>query len=295
MVLDPGSEASVPLVEAAGLDWTWRGEEPVGPWAGTIADGYHFTSDQLHLWAQLAPPLVFMDDLQSAPAAAALVVNSAPDLHGASLGGVPALLGPAYALVAQQYCTPVETRESVRRIVVTFGALDSHNATLLSLRALEVASSQLGVEHVDVVMGGSARHIDAIAAYVAHRRSVDLHVDLPDLAGVYRNADLVVGGGGVSLLERMAMGLPSLTIVLSENQRAAVEGAARAGGTMLAGEVQTLSVSTLAAAIVSLARNWSHRRAMTSAGRALVDGRGAERVASELGRLSALHARGGRA
>ena len=49
--------------------------------------------------------------------------------------------------------------------------------------------------------------------------SVDLIEDCTNMLDVLRNTDLVIGSGGVSLLERSGLGVPSITFQVSENQK----------------------------------------------------------------------------
>ena len=49
--------------------------------------------------------------------------------------------------------------------------------------------------------------------------SIDLIEDCTNIVDILQNTDLVIGSGGVSLLERSRLGVPSITFLVSENQK----------------------------------------------------------------------------
>ena len=131
-------------------------------------------------------------------------------------------------------------------------------------------------------------HLDEVREAVRSFGSrAELKIDEPDMLTLVRQADLVIGAGGVSLLERLACGAPSITVVTSANQRLAVQGAARLGGTVFVGSIEELSEDRLVESIAALASDSRLRAEIAARGPTLVDGRGCERVANALFRLCA--------
>jgi spore coat polysaccharide biosynthesis predicted glycosyltransferase SpsG len=93
-----------------------------------------------------------------------------------------------------------------------------------------------------------------------------------ELAG----ADLVVTAGGVTMLEALRRGRPTVALVLAENQRDAVEGAAREGALIAATE------SSVVQEVTALAGDMVRRSALSACAQSYVDGKGAARVAEEI-------------
>lgn len=108
---------------------------------------------------------------------------------------------------------------------------------------------------------------------------VRLVLDAPDMVGALDEADFVIGAGGVSLMERMAAGVPSMTLLLAENLRLFIEGAARRGATIDGGP---LAPEELAGALQTVFADKGARVAMAAAGHVAIDGEGANRVAERL-------------
>lgn len=285
-VLDRDSGPALAQPADAGLVTTVVGSEGAGPWRGCVLDGYDILRDEAEHWRAVAAPVAVIDDFLDPPEGVALVVNGAPHLAGTAIAGVPALLGPDYALIDPRYAAlPARDRTApVLRVLVTFGRLDPDNVTTTVVGALAQISTDLAIT---VVAPGSSPHLPAIRAALApFGENGKLLPDPPDLVAPLAGADFVVGAGGVSLLERMAAGVPSMTVSIIENQRLFVQGAVRRGGTIDGGPAAEASVDRIAARLGAILEDGDLRARVAAAGAALIDGRGGERVADRLVRLA---------
>jgi RimJ/RimL family protein N-acetyltransferase len=93
-------------------------------------------------------------------------------------------------------------------------------------------------------------------------------------------ANLALGAGGVMLWERLCLGVPSLVIAVAENQRPQIEAMVAAGAIRFVGDHAEVTPGTIVQAVTALAADAPARRALAAAGRRLVDGRGALRLAA---------------
>lgn len=291
--LDPGGEDAVGFAhcgfavereEGAGRCDRLMRALGAGRLRGVVFDGYDFGDREAAAVMEHAV-CVRIDDFGSARTGT-LVVN--PTIGAAAAdsraAGARALCGAEYALLASGFAA--ENRRARRqrpagagRILVAFGARDGRNHSGAVLAALRTFGDRIGVT---VVLGRDAPHLADVAGIVAGMRNARLVVDAGDMIAIYRTADLAIGSGGVSLLERMCCGLPSLVVAAADNQRGNIEGALRLGAAALAGAADTLDRETLAGAIAALIEDDQRRAGIRAAGLALVDGRGAERVAAAM-------------
>ncbi len=135
--------------------------------------------------------------------------------------------------------------------------------------------------HLDIVLGSSAHSLAALKTLMARESSVHLHVDATNIASLMLDADIGVGAGGGGTWERCCLGLPSVAVVLADNQRAVIEALELNGvlsGVEFAGPGWQ---AKLQQAIERLAPPTA-REAFRAASMAACDGRGAQRVAQTL-------------
>jgi UDP-2,4-diacetamido-2,4,6-trideoxy-beta-L-altropyranose hydrolase len=279
MQLDPDSPDAMARLHRLGLACN-EGDIPLNSlWDGSVVDGYELMGEVAADLVRRAPPLAVIDDFLSPPEGAALVVNSALHLAGERVGETSALLGPRFAMIDPRYARllPKVTAGPVRHVLVTMGRVDPPGLASHAVHALTSFEHDATITVVTSPdLPGHAALEEQVIALGSRGRLV---LDAPDMIGALDEADFVVGAGGVSLMERMAAGVPSLTLLLADNQRLFVEGAARLGATVDGGP---LTPEELAGALQAVFANAGARAAMAAAGRAAIDGEGADRVAERL-------------
>ena len=89
-------------------------------------------------------------------------------------------------------------------------------------------------------------------------------------------ADVVVSAGGVTLLESLCLGRPTVAVALAPNQRANVEGVVAEGAALL------VDPGGAAAAVRRLVDDPALRVSISAAARRLIDGHGVDRVAEAI-------------
>ena len=285
MVLDPGAEAAAARCAEAGIAATDSPLDAEAGWRVCVLDGYEFTATDYVFYAGIAPLAVF-DDLADPAAAAALVINPTPGLSGDKWGAQPALLGSRYAPIRPEFAALAERAApaKVERVLVTLGRTPAYAEAERVLQALEAARNHEFDPDVTVILPEAAAMPDSLRQIVARpSQRITVVESVSDMTTMLKETDLVIGAGGVGLLERMAAGMPSVSVVLADNQRAAIHGAAALGATR-AWEFDDDSAAgeNLEEAIWRVASDPDLRAAMTRAGRAAVDDQGAKRIADAL-------------
>jgi spore coat polysaccharide biosynthesis predicted glycosyltransferase SpsG len=121
---------------------------------------------------------------------------------------------------------------------------------------------------------------------------VVIHRDPPDVRGLMLGADVALCAGGQTTYELAATGTPAIAVQVAANQAGNLRGLEAAGALVWAGSVEDADLGDrVMAALAALAGDGARRAAMSRAGRALVDGKGIERVAEALlARAGALQA-----
>jgi spore coat polysaccharide biosynthesis predicted glycosyltransferase SpsG len=108
-----------------------------------------------------------------------------------------------------------------------------------------------------------------------------LHLDAADPAALMAEADFAVGAGGASTWERACLGLPTLAVILADNQRAMIRRMA-AAGVLLAVDLAAPEIEADVQAALAQLRAPETRRALRDRSAALCDGQGAGRVAEAI-------------
>lgn len=189
------------------------------------------------------------------------------------------LLGPLYALLRPEFAQArphaLRRRRSpspVRRVLVSLGATDVGGVTA---RVLEVLTGTQLNAAFDVVLGSGSPSLPNAEAAAARDSRVVLHIDSREMAALMVAADVAVGASGISSWERCCLGLPTITLVLADNQRLVAAELARIGA------VHALeAVSDVGQAAVSLADDAALRLQMIAAAAPVTDGGGAAAVAA---------------
>jgi len=103
--------------------------------------------------------------------------------------------------------------------LVSMGGVDKFNTTSVAIMALEnvYAEDQIKLE---VVLGRSSPWISEVKSLIAKSNlNIKLHIDTKNMAEIVSNSDCVIGGAGISSLERAYLGVPSIALVMADNQK----------------------------------------------------------------------------
>lgn len=198
--------------------------------------------------------------------------------------GARVLTGPDYALVRPAFASARKAtlarrgeRRPPRRALVSLGLTDMGGITARAVRAILPA---LGDVALDVVLGGGAASLPALSQLAAHDPRIELHVDVRDMPALMARADLAIGAGGSSVWERACLGLPSILLVLADNQSTLARELHRRSATLA---VDARRAGDLAPALPNawtrLVADQGLRASLVYASSSLCDGLGAERSA----------------
>jgi UDP-2,4-diacetamido-2,4,6-trideoxy-beta-L-altropyranose hydrolase len=239
----------------------------------------------------IASRLLVIDDLMETSRNCDVLVNqNVPGAAAAYVALIPSgcrvLAGPRYALLRSEFVEArrrlPERRPSapVRQILISLGGMDSDNVTTRVLDALRAAAIPPDVA-LTVVLGPTAPWVDTVRRFAATLPwSVDVRVGVTSMAQMALEADLAVGAAGSSSWERCVVGLPSVMIVVADNQAAPARTLDEAGAAVVlkAAEIET----HLARAVTAVMEDPSVRVRLSGASAALVDGQGVARVVREM-------------
>jgi UDP-2,4-diacetamido-2,4,6-trideoxy-beta-L-altropyranose hydrolase len=241
-----------------------------------------------HAWLLRAKragrPSATIHDLGIGSRAADLIVDGSVTASRPHRGAT-ALCGPRFVVLdprvidarAARSRRPVTER---RRVLIALGG-GSHVFSMV--RPL-----------VDDIARRCPRAIISVAAgFSAHARpslGAARWINRPDgLARDLSQSDVAVVGGGLTLYEACAIGVPTVAIAVVPAQRSAIEAFAARKAAVDAGASpeKRIAASRAACGVARLLLDASAHRRSALAGRRVIDGRGAYRVAAKLRLLAA--------
>lgn len=232
-----------------------------------VSDSYDLDADDLERLAGGSALHVVIDDEGALPRYPCDVVVN-PNLGAAtapyrSAGCV--LAGPRYALLraeARALAARPGRPATEPRVVVAFGGGRWAPGAIRLLAAL----------------GGLARDGATVLAPAADPPPGVMAIAPASLLDALHGADLAVLAGGVTKYEAAALGVPMLLCAVVAHQRAGVAAVAAAGAACDLGDADAARTDDVVRRARDLLADAPARARMAAAGRALVDGRGADRV-----------------
>jgi UDP-2,4-diacetamido-2,4,6-trideoxy-beta-L-altropyranose hydrolase len=259
----------------------------VGPEAfdAIVFDHYGLSEQDHHAIGQGRPALA-IDDLADRPLGVDLILDSGPGRQAEDYAGLVSpqarlLLGPLFAPVRPEFAALRETAlawrgEPVQHILVSMGLTDIDGVTA---RIVERLRPRVGEMGLDIVLGSAAPSLPGLAKIARRDPRLQLHVDTPHMARLTAEADMAVGAAGSSTWERCTLGLPTLQVIVADNQRAAALAMAEQGAALAADLAAPDFDAQFDRALTRLLRDAELRRSLAQASAELCDGQGAMRAA----------------
>ncbi|MCQ4262832.1 UDP-2,4-diacetamido-2,4,6-trideoxy-beta-L-altropyranose hydrolase [Stutzerimonas stutzeri] len=192
-------------------------------------------------------------------------------------GSQYALLRPEFAAL-RAYSLQRRARPQLRQLLITMGGVDKDNATGQVLMALRVCPLPADCR-VTVVMGATAPWLSEVKQLAREMPwPTRVLVGVNDMAQLMADSDLAVGAAGATSWERCCLGLPTIMIVLANNQWQVAQGLEKAGAASVIerrqdiAELLPIHLSALTEPIISL-------QTMSQLAMPIVEGRGAYLIA----------------
>lgn len=197
------------------------------------------------------------------------------------------LIGTGYALLRPQFAhrrsDSLQRRKSVspRKLLVSLGGVDKGNFTSQVLGALEDCHLSEQTE-IFVVMGPHAPWLENVRALSAQMPwTTQVLTNVEDMADLMAQSDLAIGAAGSTSWERCTLGLPTILLIVADNQKEVGQRLADEGSAILI-ETDASFSATLREAVDSLVSDVALLDKMSQCAATICDGEGCERVARAL-------------
>ena len=211
----------------------------------------------------------------------------AQNMNYESHGGTKLLLGPAYFIFRQEFIEAAkvsrEIRKDAQNILVTMGGSDPLNLTIKTAKALNRLNKTSLNMRIVVGPGFDTMVKPEVEAILEDcPGNCEELTGRGDIADLMLWSDLAITGGGLTKYETAVTGTP--TIIISQTVREAekTEEFEREGTASHLGLGSEVAEDAIVEAVERLVGDCALRAEMAKRGRNLVDGRGIERIISEI-------------
>jgi len=135
------------------------------------------------------------------------------------------LLGSQFALLRpefqqwREYSLSRREQPKLRKLLITMGGVDQDNVTSQVLATLKSCELPKELE-ITVIMGKTAPHLNDVKTLAESMPcKTQVKVSVNNMAEIMANSDLAIGAAGATTWERCCLGLPSILVVLADNQK----------------------------------------------------------------------------
>ncbi|XXQ67632.1 UDP-2,4-diacetamido-2,4,6-trideoxy-beta-L-altropyranose hydrolase [Neisseriaceae bacterium B1] len=200
------------------------------------------------------------------------------------------LAGARYALLRDEFAAWRDKSlarrmdfSGLQNVLINLGGVDKDNITLKILKSL--AENFSGSLNVTAVMGATAPHIATVREFAEHTPfTCQVLVNVQNMAQLMAQADWAIGAAGSTSWERCCVGLPTVMLVLADNQRTIAEQLQQVGAAV-AFDVGEIGSEKWLACLHDF-RQPENLQIMSANAAALCDGLGAVRVVNHIMELS---------
>jgi UDP-2,4-diacetamido-2,4,6-trideoxy-beta-L-altropyranose hydrolase len=296
-----GSESAKEPIHARwlGCDWQTDAEQTRAILTKLQPDWLvvdHYALDQR--WETALRPnfqqLMVIDDLADRPHQCDLLLDQnlgrqPQDYTSLVSAHCKVLVGPQYTLLRPEFAAlraySLQRRQQpvFKQVLISMGGVDQPNVTGQVLQALKGCTLPQDCR-ISVVMGLQAPWLQQVQAQAQDMpRPTEVLVNISDMAQHMADSDLAIGAAGSTSWERCCLGLPTLIVVLADNQRAIAEALQCAGA---AKTLDTASAVPMICEVLSVLIDNPHAlHDMSIAAARIVDGLGTAHLVSHLSAL----------
>lgn len=273
------AEACAPILAAQRPDWL-------------IVDHYALDARWERALAPHYRKLMVIDDLADRPHACDLLLDQTFGRDAADYRAhVPAdcrlLCGSQYALLRPEfaalrpYSLHRRARPSLRELLITMGGVDKDNATAQVLEALRACPLPVDCR-ITVVMGATAPWLEEVRMQSQGMPwQTRVVVGVSDMAQLMADSDLAIGAAGATSWERCCLGVPTIMLVLADNQRKVAQGLEQSGGAKLIKLGQS-AATQLRELLLPLIDSPAQLLNMSDCAASVVDGSGVDAVMRQM-------------
>lgn len=248
-----------------------------------ITDSYDVDEEYFEVTKKIFSRTIYIDDMCLYNFKGAdMIINqniNAEDLDYKLNSETNYLLGCNYTMLREEFRNThfKYIKRRAKDIMVTFGGADSF---LLTLKTLYYLKDENYNFHVVVGPAFSNEYINKLRSYESYS-NVYFYYNA-DMKALMEKCDICISAAGSTLYELCAEGVPSLSVIIAENQSKVAEKFNDIGIIKNLGWHNELNKDKILNELDKLSKNYNMRKAISDKGRNLVDGKGTLRIVEKI-------------
>lgn len=226
----------------------------------------------------------YYDDFNRLNYHSGIVING--NIHGIDLdypksGDLEYLLGTKYLPLRREFWDIPEKsiKRDVETIMVTFGGDDVRN---LTPAVMEFLTNNYPKWYKKVIVGKGFKNLNDIEKKIDKKTDLIFNADAKIMLETMLKSDLAISAGGQTLYELARVGVPTIPLLVAENQTGNVEGFIKTGFFDRNLNWSDSSILKKIDVSINLLKGYKKRKEISRIGRSLVDGNGSRNIVKKI-------------
>ena len=200
------------------------------------------------------------------------------------------MLGSSYAVIRSEFLAwrensihrrLNESSINIKNLLINMGGVDKDNITSMVLDSLS-NTNLLSSLNITVVMGLTSPNINKVKESINKSRFlIDLKIGVKNFEEIISKSDLAIGAAGSSSWERCFLGLPSILIVLADNQNSVASSLSSKGAAKVINNIDDIEKS-LPLILSDLINTPKEILKMSKSASSIIDGKGIDRIVKKI-------------
>ena len=193
-------------------------------------------------------------------------------------------LGLQYVPLRQEFsrCEPKKIKPVAENLIMLSGGTDQYNMLECLLESIE----KKNYKDITVICGVYYPDYELLCEKYSIYKNIHIYKAVPNIEKYMKNADMAIAAGGTTLFELCALGVPTISYAIADNQLENAKKFHEDGIIEYAGDVRAENVvENIKAYLKIYNEDCELRQEKSGKMQNLVDGKGAQRIAEILSRM----------
>jgi spore coat polysaccharide biosynthesis predicted glycosyltransferase SpsG len=244
-----------------------------------LIDSYNINLDDVSNLSKKIPVCIFQDTNKLADAQ--MIICPQP-IKIKNYFNVVSLCGPKFAPISNELIVNNDDNDDnndTMNILISMGSYDSLGITLNIIKAVQNLSFKLKkIMKTTIVLGTGSPIIKEVEKIIKEDLDFNLLIDVKNMNNIYNNSNIAIGAPGLSHMERLYIGLPTILIAQNVVHETLIDKWVNLGCAIKSSN----NIKVIEKKILNIIENKIISKELIKNGKKLIDGKGAFRIAQAI-------------